>query len=181
MTSRQIRICGDIAIVPLTRGYEAIIDASDAPMFSGRLWSVGLDRGRAYAYGWCSVRRRSVSMHRMLMNFPSDAFVDHKDGNGLNNRRSNLRLCDAFQNQHNCKIARNNKSGHKGVHWHKSRQRWRATIRVNGSEPIYLGYFDTPEQAGAAYKEAAEKLFGAFAAHLGVLAKPIAASNSEAA
>lgn len=86
--------------------------------------------------------------------------VDHKDGNGLNNKRENLRLATPAQNKQNSKLASNNKSGFKGVC--KRKDKWQANINVNGKR-IYLGQFTTPELAHAAYCAAADKYFKEFA------------------
>lgn len=87
--------------------------------------------------------------------------VDHKDGNPLNNQRSNLRLATASQNSANRAKAKNNTTGYKGVYRHKNNW-WRAIIQVQG-EAIHLGLFRTPEEAHEAYKQAAVKYFGEFA------------------
>jgi hypothetical protein len=84
------------------------------------------------------------------------AIIDHIDRNPSNNKFNNLRAVTRSQNQHNRIKQRNNTSGYKGVVFFKRAKRWRAAIFVN-SKPIYLGYYDTPEQASAAYQEAASK------------------------
>jgi hypothetical protein len=91
--------------------------------------------------------------------------VDHRDGNGLNNRRrSNLRVCSHSQNGANQKKHKNNTSGFKGVVLYKdNRSRpWCARIKVEGRH-IYLGYFATPDEAAKAYDAAAIRLHGEFA------------------
>lgn len=88
--------------------------------------------------------------------------VDHKNLCRTDNRWSNLRLADAFQNKRNTPAYKNNKSGFKGVSWHTCSHKWRARIRVQGKE-VNLGLFDTPEEANLAYKKAALENFGEFA------------------
>jgi len=85
--------------------------------------------------------------------------VDHKNGDPLDNRRQNLRLCTHAQNQHNTGLSCVNTSGFKGVS--KRGKRWKAQIRINGKQ-TYLGTYDTPEEAGAAYDAAALKVQGEF-------------------
>lgn len=86
--------------------------------------------------------------------------VDHKSGDGKDNRLENLRLATRLENCQNRKRNDNNKSGFKGVY--KAKGRWRAAIKVDRAR-IDLGYFRTPEQAHAAYVAAAQKYHGEFA------------------
>ena len=88
--------------------------------------------------------------------------VDHRDGNGLNNRLSNLRMATNAQNQRNCKRKASNKSGAKGVSWCKRSNLWRAQIWINNSS-VTLGYFDTIEEGAEVYKTASAKHYGEFA------------------
>lgn len=88
--------------------------------------------------------------------------IDHIDMDRANNRLSNLRLATPSQNGANRGRQKNNSSGLKGVAWNKGAKRWRAQIKANGKRR-HLGYFDTAEEAHAAYQEAAASLFGDFA------------------
>lgn len=93
---------------------------------------------------------------------PDKRQPDHENGVTLDNRRNNLRFATSSQNAMNRRKTSANSSGYKGVHWHKGHQKWCAQIKVNGKS-IHLGYFDTPEEAHAAYCEAATRLHGDFA------------------
>lgn len=88
--------------------------------------------------------------------------LDHIDGNRANNRIANLRIATTAQNAANSRAHRDNRSGFKGVSWSKVAKRWIAQISRAG-QYRYLGYFDTPEEAHAAYCEAARELHGEFA------------------
>jgi hypothetical protein len=159
---RPIRIEGDVAYVPLTKGYEAIIDAADVPLVEGVNWWAKISRITVYAAAKLpSPQRGDKLMHRAIMNTPSKMETDHIDGDGLNNRRSNLRIATTSENQRNRGLSANNTSGFKGVSWQKRTKKWRAEIRSNG---VYwwLGDFDTPEAAHAAYVAASERLHGEF-------------------
>lgn len=91
-----------------------------------------------------------------------DGDIDHIDGDRANNRLSNLRIATRSQNLANTRRHRDNASGFKGVTWVPRVQKWMAQIRVGGRTK-YLGYFATPEEAHAAYLEAARQAFGEFA------------------
>lgn len=159
---REIRIDGDVAYVPLTKGYEAIVDAADAHLFVGANWLVIEQSHTSYAARQGPRPRRGlIRMHTILLPVPKGFQVDHIDGNGLNNRRSNLRAATVAENAHNRKKPANNSSGYKGVHWRKRECKWIARIMVQGVR-MYLGHFDDPRSAHEAYCEASKHLHGEF-------------------
>lgn len=145
--------------VPLTRGMVAIIDSSDAPSVGTLNWCAVRYSRTWYA---CSRRnRKHVYLHREVMGHPVDKDVDHRNLNGLDCRRENLRVASKSQNAHNAPAQRRNTSGFKGASLHRT-GRWLSQIRVRG-HTHYLGLHDTPELAHAAYGAAAERLCGEFA------------------
>lgn len=152
---RQIKVCGDVARIPLTQGKTAIIDAVDIPLVEGWNWCAISSSGLWYAY---SAGNRKIRLHQLLMPPPPGMMTDHIDRDGLNCRRANLRHATALQNSHNRK--RFGTSGLKGVSKHHDL--WRARITVNGTRWI-LGCFETPKAAAEAYDTAAKKHFGEFA------------------
>lgn len=91
-----------------------------------------------------------------------DRFIDHINGDRLDNRIENLRLVTASQNSTNQKISSKNTSGFKGVHWVTEKRKWKATIWFN-REFRHLGYFDDIENAARAYRLAAAKYHGEYA------------------
>ena len=107
-------------------------------------------------------KQTSVRMHRVITGAPKSRQVDHINGNGLDNTRINLRLCDASQNQANRGKPINCKSGFKGVSWNKQKRKWIAFIQVLGKH-IYLGGFDCKIYAARVYDEKAKEVFGEFA------------------
>lgn len=108
------------------------------------------------------VRKQSkVQMHRSILSAPRGMEVDHIDGDGLNNQKSNLRLCTKSQNQHN-RRPQCNKSGFKGVVWHKRNKRWQSQLMLEGRY-VYLGTYFCLIKAAKAYDEGANKHFGKFA------------------
>lgn len=158
---RRIRVEGNIAYVPLTQGYEAVIDAADVPLVEKHNWCVFRNKKNLYAK-FTRVTNggkfTSVLMHRVIMGLPT-SIIDHKDGNGLNNCRDNLREATQAENRRNSKISVKNTSGFKGVR--RSGNRWHAYIVAGRS--IFLGSFSAREDAYAAYCAAAKRLHGDFA------------------
>ena len=97
-----------------------------------------------------------ITLHRFLMNFPKNLEVDHINGNGLDNRHKNLRICNRIEN------SRNNHKKLKGVTYHKDRKKFSASIVINYKR-FHLGYFNDKIKALKKYNEAARKYFGKFA------------------
>lgn len=143
--------------IPLTQGYEAIVDSEDYDELMKYTWSAAVRRNNVYAQraGKGAV---PILMHRQIMGFPKQ--VDHRNGNGLHNWRGNLRSCTDNQNQWNSKPKGNGRK-YKGA-FINNKKYWMARI-YKDSKPIYLGCFATQEQAARAYDAAAKKLFGEFA------------------
>lgn len=103
--------------------------------------------------------------HRVVwkMHYGSEPpdIIDHKDGDGTNNRIDNLREANIFQNGWNSKKNSRNKSGYKGVSFNSEKNKWRAAIHIQGKTRL-LGYYNTPEEAGEAYRKASTELHGEF-------------------
>lgn len=140
--------------IPLTKGLVALVDDEDFEFLNQYKWH------SSHGYAVRLKGTKGDRMHRVIMNAPSDMFVDHINGNRADNRRANLRVCTPGENGKNKTLFVTNKSGHRGVYWNKNK--WRAQICVNRKQ-IYLGRFDTLEDAAQAYKDAAIKHHGEFA------------------
>ena len=148
-----------MATIRLICGRIALVDDCDYEDLSKFTWRAMSGK---YPYPCRSITGGTVLMHREIMRPGSDTMVDHINGNRLDNRRENLRLCSRTQNgQNRCK-GKNNKSGIKGAYYRPDRGKWASYITVN-KEKIFLGYFETKEMAGGAYERAAKLYFGEFA------------------
>lgn len=159
-SSIRVNEADGVAFVFLREGFEATVDIADIPIVEGRSWRL-LTTPTGHAYAYTRVPENSiVLMHRLLLGTPKGLQVDHVDGDGLNNRRVNIRNCTAAQNQANKAAERRSRIGIKGVS--VKRRKYRAKISPGG-KTIALGYFDTPEEAAAAYQGAARVLWGEFA------------------
>lgn len=120
-----------------------------------------LSGGVSNVYIRVTFRRKNLLAHRIIWEMhngpiPDGLFIDHIDGNPINNKLENLRLVTTQGNSRNSTIASHNKSGCVGVYWLKSKKRWCSTIVVNGSH-IWLGSYRTFEEAKTARKEAEPK------------------------
>jgi hypothetical protein len=162
---RPIKILGSDAFITLTQGYVSVIDAADVSLVEGRNWSADVHRrnGEIWnVYAVALVEGKLTRLHRVITAAAHSTEVDHRDGDGLNNRReSNLRVTIHAMNQCNQRVGRANKSGFKGVSWASRDKRWRAQIQFNGQN-IGLGHFKDKEAAHAAYVEASKKYHGEF-------------------
>jgi hypothetical protein len=165
MKPRPIRIDGDLAFVPLTKGYEAVIDAADVPLVDGVNWHAAVQRdGRVYVKRslWVNGKHFNVMLHRVIAGTPAEQDTDHKNGNGLDNRRANLRNATTSENMCNQRKKPNTASELKGIHWNDACSKWRAKITIRGQKHS-LGLFATQEAAHEAYCQAARSLHGEFA------------------
>jgi hypothetical protein len=149
-----------IAYVPLTRGLFALIEADDAPLVESRNWTAQYHRssGKYYAFTWAGNNTWDY-MHRVLRE--SSHGVDHKNGDGLDNRREgNLRAASQTQNMANTKKRSDNTTGFKGV----SRKRRGFFGRLtHAGKTHYVGYFANAEDAYAAVCAKSRDLNGEFA------------------
>lgn len=164
MEIRPIRIEGDVAYVPLTKGYEALIDASDVHLVDGFNWHACVTPRVVYALRgvYPGGHKVAVYMHRVIMAAPSGMDVDHINCDGLDNRRINLRLATRSQNQRNQRLHKDNASGIKGVSFDENIGKWRARIKLYGKE-YRLGAYLTKEDAAFARQAASAELHGEFA------------------
>ena len=149
--------------IPLSQGKVAIVDAQDFERLARFKWFANRNSGIFYARRTISIngRKTVILMHRYILGLkPGDLQVDHRDGDGLNNTRANLRLATRSENQRNCGKRSKNTSGYKGVS--KRRQTWMVQIGLHGKK-YHLGAFSSPIDAAFVYDAAALKMHGEFA------------------
>lgn len=154
-----------IAELPLVRGGVAIIDEADLPLVGSRAWTLSPARSPSTSYVVASTTLNGETtvprLHRVILGAKPGQSVDHINGNGLDNRRSNLRICTHAENMRNRRRNYNNKSGYKGVTPDRN-GRYRVNIGIDGKF-IALGCYASPEEGAWAYDRAAVEHFGPFA------------------
>ncbi|HSY52465.1 MAG TPA: HNH endonuclease [Thermoanaerobaculia bacterium] len=158
--------------ITLTRGARAIVDSSDYAMVNAYKWTYkpGRDeRDSGYARHNFVLQCggiHSVTMGQFLMQAPMGMVVDHINGNGLDNRRMNLRVCTHQENMLNRRVNKNSRSGYKGVQWSEQKQSWQVAVAKGegGKRKVYYGgAFKNPVEAAKAYDKLAVKIQGEFA------------------
>lgn len=147
--------------------HDIMIDDQDYDFISQYKWFIyrctfkGKKARTMYAVS--RINGKTIRMHRLILghNDPK-TLVDHKDHNGLNNQRSNLRTATPQQNLFNCRPFKSNKTGFKGVSFHKGDKKYMVFLRVNGRNS-YFGSYDSPSDAAKKWNELARQYHGEFA------------------
>lgn len=149
------------------RDHVAVVDEADAGLVAGYRWRA-VHRPRSNVWYVEATTRtldgsrsRTVGIHRIILGEPMER-IDHINGDGLDNRRANLRLADPSQNCQNRPVRTGSLSQFKGVAWHRLGHGWEARIQARGHRH-WLGIFQDPADAARAYDAAARELHGAFA------------------
>jgi len=156
-------------IVPLTRGRVALVDARDYDRVSQHSWSLhNASRTKNKWYACASIGGKLVLLHRFILQTPSDKVTDHRNRDGLDCRRENIRICTRSQNACNVAARRTNRTGYKGVQILKD-GRFTVMLRIidptapRGKRDYYGGTYDSPEEAARAHDVLALQIHGEFA------------------
>lgn len=148
--------------IPLGQDKFALVDDEDYDYLMQWNWHLKTPKNNENTcYATRKDGNKSIKMHREIMKFPLSR-IDHKDRNGLNNQKDNLRKCTHAQNMRNRRKKSGCSSQFKGVTWCKELQKWKGKITFDG-KIIHIGYFDNEIDAALAYNVKAIELFGQFA------------------
>jgi hypothetical protein len=151
--------CENAVCIPLTRSRHTLIDAEDFDRIAVYLWHTS---GTGYAKTDIrnAITNTHFLMHREVMRCPDDRVIDHIDGNKLDNRKGNLRICTGAENARSRRKSWKSSSQYKGVKKHQDR--WRAYISVNNVDK-HIGLYRDEAEAAHAYNRAAMEHYGEFA------------------
>ena len=156
-------------LIKLTQNQFCLVDNKDYVYLKNYNWQASKHHLKNtviwYASRFITIgkKRKCILMHRQILNINNSKIkTDHKNSNGLDNRRKNLRIATQSQNSQNRRKRINCTSKFKGVYWRPMYKKWRAQIKLNG-KLIFLGDFIDERNAAKAYNNAAIKYFGEFA------------------
>ena len=148
--------------IQLTKGIVTIVDDADFEYLNQFKWYLLKSNSNYYAIRTKRPENKLIQLHRIVIQAKQGEIVDHINGNKLDNRKCNLRICTKSQNCQNRKISKLNKSGFNGVSWNIRNKKWVAQIACN-NQKIHIGFFNEPIEAAKAFNAAALKYHGEFA------------------
>jgi hypothetical protein len=150
--------------IPLSQGKFTLVSNKDYKNLCEFKWFALKHRHTFYAARHINDDgvRTTLRMHRVILNLDLNdrKTTDHRDRNGLNNQRNNLRIVSNSLNSYNRKMQTNNTSGYRGVYWHKQQKKWAVYFTQNNKKLKFGGLFSTPELAAYAYDKNIKKVRG---------------------
>jgi hypothetical protein len=157
----------DTLDIKLTKGFACKVDKEDYEYLSQFKWRYHNGYASRNEVTWCplakkTVKTKQITLHRLIIACPDGMTVDHINGDKLDNRKSNLRICNHQQNCWNRPLQNNSTTGSRGVSYHKKMGKWMVYLTYNGKRK-HLGYFSSLEEATARYDEEASKHYGEYA------------------
>ena len=149
--------------------YKSQVDPSEYQKLLAHRWSCALKRGKPYLYRKGKVTegdraKKTIQFTYAVLDIkklPKGKVIDHINGDTLDNRKENLRICSIQQNSYNSNYTN---KGHRGVHWDKENKKWKAAIR-NGGKNLNLGRFSDQKEAIDVYKTKSVELRGEFSSY----------------
>lgn len=145
--------------IQLTQGKVALVDDEDYENLNKWKWYAIKNHRNYYAVRYINKDKKTIFMHKEIL---KGIICDHRDRNGLNNQKENLRIATLQQNNMNRRGCDNSSSNYKGVTWDKNAKKWRPSIQIN-KKTIHLGSFALEVEAAKVYNRAALKYHGEFA------------------
>ena len=144
------------------KGMVAFVDDEDYSVVSKYKWYLS-GGGYAITNFWKGRKNHfHLTIHRLVSGLRPGVLCDHINQNKLDNRKINLRPCNASKNRMNTGVRADNTSGYKGIYWNTEARIWKAQVQVNGKRKC-VGRFNSAKEAAAAYNESAKKYYGEFA------------------
>lgn len=148
--------------VVLSCGHVAFVDEEDFDRVNEFSWHSVLIGGNHYARRYVNGEQKNQYLHHFVMGVADGRIVDHKNGDGMDNRKENLRFATHSQNMRNQRTPKNNRSGVKGVHFDRQTGKWRASLSVD-RKFVCLGRHETIEEAESAVRVGRQQHHGEFA------------------
>jgi hypothetical protein len=135
-----------------------MVDDEDFDILNKHKWHIAKNSKTWYAQrNVYKPKHGMIFLHRQILNIPDGMFIDHIDGNGLNNQKANIRVCTKAENCRNARIRGDNTSGYKGVSFHKPTKKWSASIQADKKQK-HIGLFQSPQEAAFAWNIAAKEM-----------------------
>lgn len=161
--TRQVFKGFNMKKIPLTQNQVSLVDDEDFDKLNKFKWYADKQLSGFYArrMSYQNVRK-CIHMSHVIINCPKGKQVDHINHDTLDNRKDNLRVCSNRENSINRRMLSNNKTGYRGVVWHKRDKKFASQIKNKGKH-YHLGSYDCKHEAALVYNRKAKELHGKYA------------------